>query len=104
MVQEQKLGLLFGGTSGAASLPFNGGMLCVNSPLTRAPAIPSGGSSPDNCGGLFSTLVNDGQLFPLGLDPGPGKSAWYQYWFRDPNNGPGSWGTSLSNALRLDFQ
>jgi len=104
MVQEQKLGLLFGGVSGAASLPFNGGTLCANAPLTRGPAIPSGGSAPNACGGVFSTLVNDGHLFPLGLDAGPGQSAWYQYWFRDPSNGPGSFGTSLSNALRLDFQ
>lgn len=104
MVQEKKLGLLFASMSGAASLPFNGGTLCANLPLARGQVVASGGSDPEACGGFLSTRVNDGDLFPGGLDAGAGQSAWYQYWFRDPNNGPGQLGTALSNALRLDFQ
>ena len=48
--------------------------------------------------------LDDGQVFPLGLDAGPGASAWFQYWYRDPLAGPGASGAALSNAIRLDFQ
>ncbi len=102
-VQELKNGLLFAGTSGPAAIPFGAGTLCVNPPLKRGPVLNSGGVDPNDCAGTFSTLVNDGLSIPAGLDAGPGGSAWYQYWYRDPANGSGSFGTALSNALQLDF-
>ena len=103
-VQELKNGLLFAGVSGPANLPFNGGILCVQPPTKRGPVVGSGGDSLIECDGSFSTLVNDGSVIPMGLDAGPGSSGWYQYWYRDPNNGAGLLGTALSNAVQLDFQ
>ena len=102
-VQAALNGLVFVGL-GSASLPFNGGVLCVQPPMKRGPIQNAGGGGPNTCTGSFSTLVNDGLVIPIGLDAGPGNSGWYQYWYRDPQNGPGQLGTALSNAVRLDFQ
>ena len=103
-VQGQKFGVLFGGNNGAANIPFNGGILCVNPPTRRSAIVDSGGSGPNACDGSYSVIVNDGIVFPGGLDAGSGNSGWYQYWYRDPNNGAGQLGTALSNAAQLDFQ
>jgi len=103
-VQGLKNGLLFAGVNGAAALPFNGGTLCMNGPLKRGPIFGSGGTGPDDCTGSYSTEINDGMIVPFGLDAGSGNSGWYQYWYRDPNNGAGNFGTALSNAVQLDFQ
>lgn len=101
-VEASKPGLLFVGITGPAQTPFSGGTLCASPPLERGPLLHSGGLSPGTCSGSFTQLVNDGNLVPLGLDPGPGASSWNQFWFRDPSNPNGS-GTALSNAIRLDF-
>ena len=99
-VEPGKTGLLFAGTTGSAALPFpGGGVLCIQPPIKRGPVMNSGGALP-GCGGSLSSVVNDGTLFPAGFDPGPGNSAWYQFWFRI--RGGTSFG--LSNAVRLDFQ
>lgn len=102
-VQALKNGLLFAGISGPDSTPFSGGVLCVAPPLKRGPLQNSGGTSPLSCSGSFSQLVNDGVTIPFGLDPGPGNTAWYQWWYRDPDNGPGPLGTALSNGVELAF-
>ena len=102
-IQQFKNGLLLGGIAGPANLPFNGGFLCVQPPNKRGPALGAGGVMAIECSGSFSTLVNDGLVIPFGLDAGPGNSGWYQYWYRDPQNGPGQLGTALSNAVQLDF-
>lgn len=102
-VQNFKNGLVLVGITGPASLPFSGGILCVNPPNKRGPAVNSGGFGLAPCDGVFGTVVNSGQIVPAGLDAGPGNSGWYQYWYRDPANGAGNLGTALSNALRLDF-
>lgn len=103
-VHSFKNGLLFGSPSGAAAFPFNGGTLCVNPPLKRGPIVASGGAAANTCTGAYATEVNDGVSFPSGLDAGAGGSGWYQYWYRDPQNGAGNLGTALSNAVQLDFQ
>ena len=102
-VQGLKNGLLFAGISGPAALPFVGGTLCMNPPLKRGPIMNSGGTSPTNCTGSYSQLVNDGMVVPVGLDAGTGNTGWYQFWYRDPANGAGDLGTALSNAVSLDF-
>ena len=102
-VQEGKNGLVFASLSGAAALPFSGGTLCVNPPTKRGPVLGSGGDDPTECDGSYATIVNDGAVIPFGLEASPGSSAWYQYWYRDPQNGAGALGTALSNAVRLDF-
>jgi len=103
-VQGFKNGLAFAGITGPAALPFSGGTLCVSPPTKRGPIQNSGGSAPGACDGTLATLVNDGNVIPLGLDAGPGNSGWYQWWYRDPQNGAGNLGTALSNAIQLDFQ
>lgn len=101
-VQSFKTGIVFGGSMGALNLPFHGGTLCLL-PNKRGPTMFSGGVAPGDCSGSFSTIVNTGAILPFGLDAGPGNSGWYQYWYRDRQNGPGNLGTALSNAVRLDF-
>ena len=103
-VQGEKTGLLFASISGPSAIPFGGGTLCMNPPLKRGPVQFSGGSSPVECNGRYTTLVNDGTSFPIGMDPGAGMSATYQYWYRDPSNGAGNFGTALSDAVLLTFQ
>ena len=65
------LGVLFMGASGAADLPFQGGLLCVAPPLVRLPPIvldPSGAAA-----------------IPLDLTAfQPGETRWLQCWYRDP--------------------
>jgi len=103
-IQGQKNGHVFVGVSGAASLPFLGGTLCVQPPTKRGPLGNSGGSSPSSCDGTYAALVNDGAVVPLGLDAGAGQSAWYQLWYRDPQGGAGALGSAFSNAVQLDFE
>ncbi len=103
-VQGAKTGLLFGGVTGPAAIPFSGGTLCVTPPLERGPLQNGGGTSPTSCDGAFAQIVNGGDILPDGLDAGAGNSAWYQWWYRDPLNGGGTFGTALSNAVQLDFQ
>jgi len=103
-MQGGKFGVLFGGPTGPDNAPFNGGVLCVAPPLKRGPVLNSFGTNPLTCDGGMSTLVNDGTILPTGLDAGSGNSGWYQYWYRDPQNGVGLLGTALSNAIQLDFQ
>ena len=102
-VQEGMNGLLFTSLSGAAALPFNGGTLCMNPPLKRGPIMNAGGSMPGGCAGSFTTTVNDGLMIPMGLDAGPGGQAHYQYFYRDPQNGAGNFGSALSDAIEVCF-
>ena len=97
-VESNENGLLFASTGGPAALPFQGGILCVQPPLKRGPLQAGGGQGP-TCQGVLSTVVNDGVAFPAGFDPGPGSSAWYQYWFTFR----GGMNVGLSNAVQLDF-
>ena len=103
-VQELKNGLFFGSISGQANLPFSGGILCVNPPTFRTGIQNSGGSGPTSCDGQISLTVNDGNIIPLGPDAGPGNMSWMQLWYRDPNNGAGSLGTGLSDAVEFTFE
>lgn len=99
-VQGFKNGLLIASISGPAAIPFVGGTLCINPPLKRGTLMNSGGTTPFTCDGSYATTVNSGLVIPFGLDAGPGNSAWYQYWYRDPQD---AFGSALSNALQLDF-
>ena len=95
-VQGLKNGILFATPNGPVAVPFHGGTLCVQAPLKRGPIQSSGSSDPAGCLGALFTVVNDGTVLPIGLDAGPGNSAWYQYWYRDRANGAGPLGTALS--------
>jgi len=71
----------------------------VAPPTQRAPVQVSDGV-PGACDGFFQQLVNTGEIVPQGMEPGTGNSAWYQWWFRDPDDAAGA---ALSDAVQLDF-
>jgi hypothetical protein len=96
--------LLFYGVSGQATTPFQGGTLCVKSPIKRTPGTNTFGNPPPNdCSGVPSIDMN---LFAVGGGGGTplpeltvvGTVVDCQWWGRDPgfvapNN------TMLSNGL-----
>ena len=100
---NQKSGLLFYGTFGPASAPFQGGTMCVQSPVLRTTAQNSGGSAlPTNdCTGSYSYDFN--VRIASGIDPqlSVGRLVCAQYWSRDP---AATFTTNLSNALRFVIQ
>jgi hypothetical protein len=104
-VRNHKSGLLFYGVTGKSSLPFQGGTLCVKSPLRRTPAVNSGGSAPpaQDCSGVFSIDMNAfaaGLLggYPLPALQVPGTVVNCQWWGRDPGfTAPNN--VTLTNAL-----
>ena len=79
--------LFFG--SARASIPFHGGTLLVQPPITRLPPIALDGS-----GAASLALV---------LVPGMvGATLDYQLWFRDPAHPDGT-GVGLTNAVEISF-
>jgi hypothetical protein len=97
-VINQKTGLLFYGHSPTA-FSFQGGTLCVDTPLVRTLVQSSGGSTSGNdCSGAFAFDFN--ARIQSGTDPAlvAGAEVFAQYWSRDPAS-PST--TSLSNALRF---
>ena len=88
-------GILFHG-SGATSVPFQGGTLCVQAPVTRTPVANSGGN-PGNgdCSGVQSFHFDHDYLSAAGLSAG--ANVWCQFWTRDPASLP--FGSGLSDAL-----
>ncbi|MFM7296108.1 MAG: DNRLRE domain-containing protein [Planctomycetota bacterium] len=97
---NQKSGLLFYGTLGPAAAPFQGGTMCVQSPVLRTTAQNSGGSATpaNDCSGSFSYDFN--VRIASGVDPllTVGRLVCAQYWSRDP---AATFTTNLSNALRF---
>ena len=104
-VINNKNGLLFYGLNGGTNAAFQGGTLCVQTPIRRTPAVNSGGNvGPNDCSGIFAL---DMSAFAAGVFPGtpplpglrePGQVVTCQWWGRDPgyvtpNN------TTLSNGL-----
>jgi len=94
-VPENKLGLVFMGTSwvaGGNGSPFADGLLCVQ-PNHRFPATSSGS------GGALVLST------PVALANGkiqPGLTIRFQAWFRDPT-GPCGSGSNTSNGLSISF-
>ena len=103
-VQGFKNGIMFFGFSGQANIPFSGGTLCMFPPLGRTPVQNSGGSGGFACDGTYTQLINDAGATNPNLDAGPGTTNWLQFWGRDPQNGVGTLGTLLSNALEVAYQ
>ncbi len=82
------LGLVFWG-HGQASIPFMGGTLLVQPPVTRMPAVTLG------AGGAAT--------IPVRLSaPMAGDVRNFQFWFRDPAHPDGT-GAGLSDAVEVTF-
>jgi photosystem II stability/assembly factor-like uncharacterized protein len=85
----QTLGLFFHGSTGAASIPWQNGLLCAAPPLLRLPAL------------LLDANGNGVQ--PVQMEASfAGTTRWYQFWYRDPAQIDGT-GCALSNALEVQF-
>jgi hypothetical protein len=104
-VRNNKSGLLFYGINGRNALPFQGGTLCVATPIRRTPAVFSNGTpAPANdCTGVYSLDMNAFAVGALGGFPIPeltisGTLVDCQYWGRDPGF-PAPDNTTLTDAL-----
>jgi hypothetical protein len=104
-VRNRKPGLLMYGVSGRAAGPFQGGTLCVQSPVHRTTVVNSNGSaSPaQDCTGVY---VMDMNAFARGMLGGApmlelselGTTVNCQWWGRDPGF-PAPFNSTLSDGL-----
>lgn len=98
---NNKQGLVFYGYAQAA-LPFQGGTLCVQSPVKRTPATSTGGAATgNNCSGTFNFDFK--ALMASGSDPVlqvVGQQVNAQIWSRDPAD---AFTTNLTNAVRFQI-
>lgn len=95
-VLNQKTGILYYGF-GAASLPYQGGTMCISAPRVRTPQLQSGGSaSGSDCTGSYSmdfnAVIQSGAVPQLAI----GAEICAQFWSRDPQS-PST--TGLTNAV-----
>jgi hypothetical protein len=104
-VRNNKNGLLFYGVTGRATTPFQGGTLCVNSPIKRTGSVNSGGNPlpANDCSGVYSMDMNafahsSGPPIPLPALIIAGTVVNCQWWGRDPGF-PAPNNTTLTNGL-----
>ena len=92
-----KNGLLFYGFA-AASIPFQGGTLCVQPPLRRTTIQNAGDNTPpaNDCSGSYSFDFNAWMQGGQAPNVMPGQPVYAQYWSRDPGSAIPS---GLSNAV-----
>jgi len=101
---SNKTCLLIYGVHGRASVPFQGGILCVGQPLKRGPVTSTlGNPPPDDCSGAPSIDMNLFAAGALGGSPlaelrAPGTKVDCQWWGRDPGFAAPN-NTQLSDAL-----
>ena len=100
--RSHKSGLLIYTDSGRSAVPFQGGTLCIRTPLRRSPAADSGGAPGPGCSGTFSLDLNAFNAGLAGGNPAPflataGVVVDCQWWGRDSV----STGSFLSAALEF---
>lgn len=93
-MESQVTGLYFFGTGGQASIPFQGGFLCVGGTVNRLPGKSTAGAGP--CTGSLSYTLSDVLLHPAGGSLLVGSPLQVQSWGRDLGD---PFGSSLSNGL-----
>lgn len=89
-------GLDFFGTTGQAATPFQGGFLCINSPVNRLPGKTTGGALA--CTGSLDYTLADVLLHPAGGSVFAGATLNVQSWSRDLGD---AFGSSLSDAVEV---
>ena len=94
-ILRSKTGLLYYGYA-TKNAPFQGGTLCVESPIRRTAVQESGGDSSDDCSGTFTFDMN--ARIRSGVDAllAPGQFVCAQYYYRDPGD---AFTTGLTNAV-----
>lgn len=95
---NDQIGLFVYGTTGGGVAPFANGFLCLQGPVSRLPAQPTGGSPPPSSDCTGTLQVDFNALIASGQDPllTAGMPAYVQSWTRDPSHPAGA---ILSNAL-----
>ena len=90
-VRNSKNGLLFYGVNGRNASPYQGGTLCVATPIKRTPSTNSGGTLPpaNDCSGVFALDMNAFASGSAGGNPlvalsVVGTTVNCQWWGRDP--------------------
>jgi hypothetical protein len=108
-VRNQRNGLLFYGVNGRAASAFQGGVLCVATPIKRTLATQSGGSAlpANDCSGVYSIDMNSFAIGALGGTPLPaltivGTVVDCQFLGRDPGF-PAPNNTTLTDGLEYSI-
>jgi hypothetical protein len=95
------VGLLIYSTAGPAVIPFQGGFLCMGTPIFRSTGQGTGGSAP--CSGTlsidFNAFVQAGQA--IGVSGGSQVQA--QFWSRDTGFAPPN-ASNLTDAVQFVVQ
>lgn len=106
-VLNMKPGMLLYTTGGQLLTPFQGGFLCLASPIRRTPGVNSGGSALPavDCTGVWQIDFNAFVAGSLGGNPSPalsqpGTAIDVQWWGRDPGF-PAPNNTALSDGLEF---
>jgi hypothetical protein len=100
LIVPNQVGIMIYSTNGEASIPFQGGILCIGSPVIRTPGQFSGGvPPPPACSGKYNFNFN--AWIQSGIDPNlvVGATVNAQYWYRDPTHPVN--GSGLTNAVEF---